>query len=348
MNESILNKFYFLEKMSRFNPVFETEYNAFLTDVNEEKLRCPEDADEYDGLLKRLRPERIDLLPSELKLFCQILPTFKYYDITIDIRKVLSVRSALDNLYNSLQSSLDSETAPKIVLKSMASLREEESEEYWDALAYFTYALMCGKKYGKKGVGKSDIAAYNKELKEALKWETKIIQTKQALFTEAFCIRQYTNDGYEDFTAWLLTTLLDKGLNTEGILAKMSEDGIQFEIEDISMENKVIYNCCKLLEQNGILGMLCFTLDNPACIKYLSVEIRRAMLNKLSCIFEFLTDDIIFTYLLCNTYNRISTNPSIAEQDRVLEEMLSVMEKYSLIPIGVNIDKEYVMQFGKH
>ncbi len=347
MKDSVNNRYVLLKNMSKFNPIYRSHYEEFVKLVQEAFDTDKENEMYYLSIKQELKDASLDTSVEEIKTMCSIATTFRYYDIRVDWNYFIKLRDRLNAIYKELCKDCNVPESVKEVLKQLQEYRIEGYEFYWDNLTFAMFSLYCNKKYGSKKLAKSDFPAIKKELEEASKKRIQILSEPKSS-SSAVIYDVNLTDNWEEFSNWAFVQFLDKGLSEELVIEKMLELGILMDNNPMqALEYSELFQLVSTLgKKNSILDIVPFVINNPGCIAYLEKDVAAALLDKVQQIFQFLTDDVIFSYTLCNVWERISTcgNKEIAEKE--IAEASSFLDAHSLIPFGSCIDYDYIKRFA--
>ena len=307
MKDSINNRYVLLKNMSKFNPIYRSHYEEFVKLVQEAFDTDKQNEMYYLSIKQEMEDASLDTSVEEIKTMCSIATTFRYYDIRVDWNYFIKLRDRLNAIYKELCKDYSVPESVKEVLKQLQEYRIEGYEFYWDNLTFAMFSLYCNKKYGSKKLAKSDFPAIKKELEEASKKRIQILSEPKS------------SSSAEEFSNWAFVQFLDKGLSEELVIEKMLELGILMDNNPMQvLEYSELFQLVSTLgKKNSILDIVPFVINNLGCIAYLEKDVTAALLDKVQQIFQFLTDDVIFSYTLCNVWERISTcgTKEIVERD---------------------------------
>ncbi len=347
MKDSVNNRYVLLKNMSKFNPIYRSHYEEFVKLLQEAFDTDKENEAYYLGIKQEIASASLDTSVEEIKTMCSIITTFRYYDIRVDWNYFITLRDRLNVIYKELYKDYSAPESVKTVLKQLQEYRIEGYEFYWDNLTFVMFSLYCNKKYGSKKLAKSDFPAIKKELEEASKKRIQILSEPKSRPLE-FYYDVNLMDNCEEFSNWAFVQFLDKGLSEELVIEKMFELGILMDNNPMQvLEYSELFQLISTLgKENDILDIVPFVINNPRCITYLENDVTAALLDKVQQIFQFLTDDVIFSYTLCNVWERISTcgNQEVIEKE--ITEASSFLDAHSLIPLGSCINYDYIKRFA--
>jgi len=347
MKNSVDNGYRLLNSLSRFNPVYNHHYGRFVQLLHEALDTDKDNCDYYNKIQNELQKASLKTSVEEIRTMCNIVTTFKYYDINVSLDYYIQFRNLLSAVYKRLGSSHKGIGNVKETFLQLENYRNEGFEFYWDRLVYVLFSLYCNRKYGAKKIGRGDFSIIKKELEQASELRVRLLGKFQFNDVNSECYDINKLENWEEFINWAFVQTLGKGLSEDSVFEKMCDLGIICDNDAMQVLNYTgLFNIVSsYMHQGTILDIIPFIIDNPDCIEYLEDDIIVLVKEKIQQIFSYITDDIIFSYALCNVWERINTSNNKEFIEGEIAKTATFLNNNSLVPLGSEINYNYIKRF---